>query len=347
MPVPGIPQNFYATQGQGTVYVAANLTATATSYVVYRSVDGVNFSSVATPTLPQFLDDTVSVGTQYWYTMAAVNGAGTGSQTAAEYVVPTNTGAMSLGQVRYLAQAESDMINANFVSTKEWNNYISQSYFELYDLLVTTYEDLFMAPTFTFPTNGNQQYPLPDGLTVVDLTTNTVAPKFYKLLGVDLGLTPSTNTNPNAFVTLRKFQFISRNRYIYPQLTSTYLGVFNLRYRVVGNNIMFIPTPSSGQFIRMWYVPALIQPVQNKDILDGVSGWLEYVIVDAAIKALQKEESDTSALMMRKAALLKRIEETASNRDAGEAEQISDARGNSERWGGGGSPNGDGPNGGW
>lgn len=347
MAVPGVPSNFYATQGQGQVYVSADLTSTALSYIVYRSVDGINFSSVATPTLPQYLDTTVTVGTQYWYKMAAVNGSGTGTQTAAEYVVPANTGAMSLGQVRYLAQVESDQLNSNFISTKEWNNYIVQSYFELYDLLVTTFEDYYIANPWTFATNGNQQYPLPDGLTITDVVTGLVVPKFYKLTGVDLGLTPSTNNNPNAFVTLRKFQFISRNRYVYPQLTSTYLGVFNLRYRLVGNTLMFIPSPSPGQYIKVWYIPALTQPLQNKDILDGVSGWLEYVIIDAAIKAMQKEESDATPLLMRKAAMLKRIEETAANRDAGEAEQISDARSSSERWGGYGSPNGDGSYGGF
>jgi hypothetical protein len=343
MAAPGIPSNFYASQGQGTVYVQADLTPTATSYIVYRSIDGVNFSSVATPTLPQFLDTTVTIGTQYWYTMAAVNISGIGSQTSAAYVVPANTGAMSLGQVRYLAQSESDMLNANFVSTQEWNNYISQSYFELYDLLVTAFEDYFLAPVYTLATSNLQQYPLPDGLTVVDAITGQIAPAYYKLLGVDLGLAG----NSQAWVTLKKFQFISRNRYVYPQLTTTYLGVFNLRYRVMGNTIMFIPTPAAAQFIRLWYIPKLIQPVQNKDILDGVSGWLEYVIIDAAIKALEKEESDTSALMARKAAILKRIEDTAANRDAGESEQISDIRSWSERWGTYGPPNGDGGYGGF
>ena len=41
---------------------------------------------------------------------------------------------------------------------------------------------------------------------------------------------------------------------------------------------------------------------------------LEYVITDAAIKMMQKEESDTSVLQLQKAALIRRIEAAAENR---------------------------------
>ena len=63
--------------------------------------------------------------------------------------------------------------------------------------------------------------------------------------------------------------------------------------------------------------------------------WSEYVIVDAAIKASQKEESDVSILMQQKMALIKRIEDSAMNRDVGQPDRISDTR-NSTGYGGGG-----------
>ncbi len=62
-------------------------------------------------------------------------------------------------------------------------------------------------------------------------------------------------------------------------------------------------------------------------ILDGVSGWEEYVVVDAAIKAMAKEESDPSVLMAQKQGLLQRIESAAENRDAGSPARVSDSRG--------------------
>ena len=78
---------------------------------------------------------------------------------------------------------------------------------------------------------------------------------------------------------------------------------------------------------------------------DGVSGWLEYVITDAAIKALQKEESDTTTLQFQKQALIKRVESAAENRDAGSPATIADVQWTNGTWpfgngfgGGGGIP---------
>ena len=55
-----------------------------------------------------------------------------------------------------------------------------------------------------------------------------------------------------------------------------------------------------------------------------VDGWEEYIIVDAAIKCALKQEDDPSALFAMKAALVKRINESAPNRDAAIAPTVSD-----------------------
>jgi hypothetical protein len=67
---------------------------------------------------------------------------------------------------------------------------------------------------------------------------------------------------------------------------------------------------------------------------DGLSGWLEYVIVDAAIKAMQKEESDVSVLMAQKKDLRVRLEQMAANRDVGTPGTVADvyATGNGLPW---------------
>lgn len=309
-----------------------DLMAGATGYPVYRSTDNITFSLLSTPTVNQYLDTAVTVGTQYFYKIAASNGSGTSPYTSVQSAVPTLAGQMTLGQIRLQAQQRADRVNSNFVGTAEWNTYINQSAFELYDLLTTLYEDYYVQTPYIFQTNGtDDQYDL-----------STLVPDFYKLLGVDCGLA----SNNNAWVTLKKFDFIARNRYVYPQITTTFLGVFNLRYRLVGNTLMFIPTPAGAQFIRLWYIPRMTQLLADSDILDGVSGWTEYIIVDAAIKALQKEESDTSILMGQKQALLQRIENSAMNRDAGQPDTISNTRSWGERWGWGGA-GGDGPLGGF
>lgn len=329
MALPAIPQSFYAQQGNNVAYLQWAITTGALSYSVKRSQDGVTFTVVGTPTAPNYTDDTVVIGTMYYYQVAAVNASGTSSYTAAQSIVPTPNGEMSLTELRQAAQQRADRLNSDFVTLPEWNSNINQSLMELYDLLVTAYEDYFIAPALSFNTVGNQAlYPLPNG------TNYDAAPAFYKLSGVDLGL----NTNNNAYITVKKFNFIDRNQFIYPNTNSTQYGVFNLRYRIMGNNIEFIPVPSANQIIRLWYIPRLDKLLADSDITTtGISGWLEYVITDAAIKALQKEESDVSVLMAQKQALIKRIEESAMNQDAGQADTISDTRSNS--WGGMGSGN--------
>lgn len=347
MAIPAIPQGLSITQGNVQVFLTWNTVAGATSYDIQRSTDNITFASIATPAIPQYLDTSVLPNTQYYYQVASVNGSGTSSYTISQGVVPTIAGQMTLGQLRLAAQQRADRVNSNFISTSEWNSYINQSYFELYDLLTTTFEDYYIATPVYFNTNGGTYiYALPDGVTFFNdvLGTPFVPKPFYKLRGVDLAL----QTSNNAFVTINPFNFINRNTFVYPNTASTIYGVFNLQYKLLGNQIEFIPTPSAGQTIRLWYIPRMSQLVTDVDVADGVSGWTEYIITDVAIKALQKEESDVSVLMAQKMALLKRIEETSMNRDAGSPATISNSRKADGSWGSGpGGWGGYGPVGGW
>lgn len=329
MATPAIPSNYILQQGNGQVFLSWNIVPGAVNYEVQRSTDGVTFANYATTGLVNsYLDTNVDVGTQYFYQVSSLTFTGQSAYTNPLSIVPVNTGDLSLGQIRLMAQQRSDLVNSPFVTTSEWNLYINQAAFELYDLLVTEYEDYFLKSPLQITTDGSEQYTLPND--------------FYKLLGVDLGLA----NNTTAWITLKKFQFIERNRYVYPQINSTFFGVFNLQYRLMGNTLFFIPTPSAGQFLRIWYIPKLTELLKDTDILTGISGWGEYVIVDAAIRAMQKQENDVSVLGAQKMMLIKRIEEAAMNRDAGQPDCISATRfddvGNSY-----GFPNGDGAYGGY
>lgn len=71
-----------------------------------------------------------------------------------------------------------------------------------------------------------------------------------------------------------------------------------------------------GIVINVLYVPAPARLAADADTFDGYGGWEEYVVVDAAMKCLEKEESDISPLMARKLKMEQRIEAMAPNRDA-------------------------------
>jgi hypothetical protein len=227
-------------------------------------------------------------------------------------------------------------VNSNFITLPEYTTFINLALFELYDLLVAADPDLFIATPVQFTSDGTTfVYNLPDGQTtwVNGLTQSNpfVAPPFYRLYGCDLALQNATN----AYVTINKFNFADRNRFVYPNTSSTIYGVFNLQYRLLGDTasgkqqIMFIPTPSAGQAIRIWYVPRMTQLLQDTDTtIQGISGWIDYVIVRVAKYVLDKEESDTTKLDTEILFLKGRIEEMAANRDQGIPDKVSDTRAN-------------------
>ena len=333
-------QNLTAEQDSGNILLTWQGVLGATSYQIQRSTDGVNFTTLAVSATNQFIDSLPGTGIKYYYQVAAVNVSGTGSFSSTAQIVAAPPSEMSLFELRLRSQQTADRVNSQFVDTAEWNSFIRLAAYELYDLLVTSYEDYF-AKSVVLNTDGTTaNYPLPDG--VSNFITNSVpAPAFYKLLGCDLGV----NTSNNAWVTVNKFDFIDRNKYVYPNSNSTIYGVFNMRYRVVGNNINFIPTPSGGQQVRLWYVPKLPQLLADTDLTNiGISGWLRYVIVRAAKYALEKEEgSDTSNLSQELVYLKQRIQESAQNRDVGQADTISETRKDGffgTSWGAGGGQGG-------
>lgn len=217
-------------------------------------------------------------------------------------------GIVTLSDLITLVRQEANMENTQFVTDSELTTYISNSYKELYDLLIGAYgEDYYVATPVNITTTTSTTYPLPNG------TLYSAAPSFYKLLGVDY---QTSANDPNGYVTLRTFAFGDRNKFSTPNFVA-FNGYINLRYRLQGNNLYLSPTPTSGQTIRVWYIPRPTTLATGADTVDGVSGWEEYIVIDAAIKCLNKEESDVTVLMARKAAMKARIEGMAANRDAG------------------------------
>lgn len=346
--VPYQPQNLTVEQTDGNILLTWSGSLGSTYYQIQRSTDGVNFANLATSTSGQYIDSLPGVGILYYYQVAGVSGAGTSPYSSIASITAAPPGEMSLGELRLRSQQTADRVNSKFVGTAEWNSFIRLAMYELYDLLITAYEDYNIAPYVYINTNSTtQRYPLPDGTNylgnVYGGSSGAPALKYYKLAGVDLGV----NTSNNAWVTINRFDWIDRNAYVYPNSTSTIYGVYNMRYRIMGNDIIFIPTPAGNQQVRLSYAPILRGLLADTDLTTiGFSGWLRYVIVRAAKYALDKEEgTDTSKMDTEIAFLKTRIEQSATNRDQGQADTISATRKsgyayNGNGWGSGGGQGG-------
>lgn len=323
-----IPQNAVITTGNGQNYLAWEQVVGATGYTIQRSTTGLvgSFTTLATSAVNNYLDASATVGTQYWYQIASNNASGTsafqtiGTNGLALTITPCLPGMINLGYIRYMSQLKADKLNSEFLTTDEWNFNINQSSFRLYDLLVTKFGDnYFSAPPIQIPTNGTQFYPLPNG------QNYSGAPALFKLSGVDAGI----NASNNQWFTLPRYNFIDRNKYATLQLAGTVQSIYGLSYIVMGSNIEIIPLPTTAQILQLRYVPIMQQMLLDTDMLPfSLSGWSELVIVDAAIKALVKEESydQAAVLVQERSMILDRIQETAANRDVGQPNTVSNTR---------------------
>lgn len=216
---------------------------------------------------------------------------------------------VTLEQLVTRVRQRANIENSQFVTDIELTSYINESLCELYDLLVASYGQEYFRTSTTFSTTGG----------VVDYALPT---DFYKLISVDVDL-----GGPCVYSALA---YMESERNLYNSFPGWSYGS-PIAYRLHGMNstfaygsIGFIPQPSGTYSITLNYVPACTDLYRPDDTFDGVSGWEEYVVVDAAIKCLQKEESDVSVLFAQKQALIARIAAMAPSRDAQSPERARD-----------------------
>lgn len=201
----------------------------------------------------------------------------------------------------------SDMENTNFVSDAELTKRINESASELYDLLVRTNEDYYTITEEFHVSNGANEFDLTD-----------LESEFYKLRGVDWS--PDGGTT---WMRVRPYQFLERDRYLTPRISSRYAPV---RYRIVKKSLIFLPKDSAAGHYRVWFVPTFTALEDDADTFDGVNGWDEFITLKTALKCINKEESDTTALSQELGAVIDRITAMSTARDLSEPEKISDTR---------------------
>lgn len=199
--------------------------------------------------------------------------------------------------------------NDPFFSDDDWNKWINAGYYELYDRLVTAYDnDYNLADPYPFLSDGiTERYPLPYD--------------FFKLKGVDVQVAG----NQSGWLSVPRVNFPERNRFAIPY--QLYYGIrTNLHYRLSGKFIWLMPVPAAGQWLRMHYVQRMTPLVADTDVLDGVSGWEEYVIAHACMNARIRAEEDASDFRQIKADMAGRIDAIAESRDIANPGTISDTR---------------------
>lgn len=327
------PTQLILQTGNGANLLTWNIVAGATNYSVQRSTDGVNFTVVGTPATNYYLDSAVTIGTNYFYSVASVSGSGTSGYALSQpnSIVPCAPGQINLSYLRYQARLRADMLKSNFVTNDEWNFMINNSIMELYDILVAKFgEDYFLAKPLIVQSTSALSYPLPNGMNYpVD---GLPSPACYKVYGVDFNSYGAQVNNTQGWVSMSRFNWADHNKYniLLGAASNNVSGQYcSFQFREMGADVFIIPS-NSGQYFRLWYVPIAAQLLQDTDMMPfGYSAWWEYVVVDAASKALAKQQlfDQSQELLNRKGSLEMRIEVTAANRNVGQPNTATNSRG--------------------
>ena len=208
----------------------------------------------------------------------------------------------TLAQIRTRALQRADMAydstvpeTSKFATNVEVDGLINAAYKELYGHLVRN--GMHMAESdYTVATDGSATYALPADL--------------WAVLGVH-------RVQDGRYIRLERHSVRHRP-------SSTWTGPA-YTYRVIGVSLELSPRPTSGDYV-LRYVPVPAELVAEGDILDGVLGWEEYVVVDVAIKLRLKEESGVEELVRERERLLARIQDEAQAAEATEGTRVENVR---------------------
>lgn len=199
----------------------------------------------------------------------------------------------------------ADLVNSPFVTDTDVADFLNKGWGKLYDLLVTKYEDFFLASTPIVTVAGQENYDL-----------SAVTPRVFKLRGVDWNL----STAADDIVALERWEWSKRGRFSgLPTIAAGRVGL-EMRYLFQGQIVKIKPAPAGGQSLTVWYVPALTKLDDTHGIPDTVQeGWEELAVLEAALICATKEQGmaeNIPALVKLRDDVLNDIEGAAMNRDA-------------------------------
>lgn len=220
---------------------------------------------------------------------------------------------MTLGELKTLIRQRADQENSEFISESELDSYVNASCGELFDLLVNTNEDYYTSSSGITVSDSSGILPLP---------TNC-----YKIRGVDYAI---DNTR---YQTVRSFEFLSRNQL---NNSDSLLGNYpfhpQVRYKILGNNLMLLPASQANGTYKLWFIPYFtILSSDSSSVDSAMLPWIEYVVADCAAKLAAKEESDLRPFLAAKDGMRQRIQATATIRDQSEPHQVTRTRSRGRR----------------
>lgn len=212
--------------------------------------------------------------------------------------------AVTLTTLRARVRERADMTGSAFVadSATSLDAWINEAHQKLHAMVVDAFGEEYVSSTSAFTT-------------LADTADYALPADFYKGLGVDL-------TIAGDVVALLPYMQPERNFYRNSHLLADPSS--RPRYRLVGSNLRLYPIPQAGLTGSIRYAPAATTLTNGGDSVNYPNGWERFIVIDAAIQCLIKEESDVRALMVERERIEKEIEATKEARDLAAPKRVID-----------------------
>lgn len=214
----------------------------------------------------------------------------------------------TLAQLRQEVRQRADLESSNHVTDSEVNRYVNQSCAALHGLIAEADEDYLTVSTTITTVAG----------------TGTYAFTGYRIRWVEAVINGLT-------VRLDRWRFDQRDQLINAATRWTSTGAIPL-YRYVRGQISLLPVPDGAYSVTIWHIDPFADLTLDSDTFNGEDGWEEWVVLDAAIKCLTKEESDPSALMAERQRVEQRIRAALGTRDHARPDTAVDTDPNARWW---------------
>lgn len=197
------------------------------------------------------------------------------------------------------ARSRADMPSTSFVTDSEVTAWLNEGHQALHEKLIEAYGEHYVFSTSALTTiAGTIDYSLPSD--------------FFKLYGVDL-------TYGGRSRSLKPYPFNERN--FFKNQNTTWYNI--PRYALLGSNIRFQPDPGNTSGT-LNYAPVASTLSSGSDTVNYPNGWEKYIVVYAAIRMLNKEESNSNDLRDELDRFDKELRDIVESRDSGLPKQVTD-----------------------
>lgn len=221
----------------------------------------------------------------------------------------------TLAQMETKVRERADALNAgNAPGQGEVWGYISSAYTDLYDILVRSGYGFGDTSTLIVGDGVNEEYLLPAN--------------YYATVGVEYQTDATSNSYGDPLPEAMPWE-VPR----YSRATPSLGGMSARAFRILGTGtstrIALYPRPNAADVYRVRYAMAPTDLSAPMQMLDGISGWEELVVIEAAKRILQKEGMREAVADLKDDAdrMRARIRENVSNRNLHQTHHVVDITG--------------------